>query len=163
MENELSTSMPRTSLPNQQSIPNFIYFFHDSVGLFKTRLCWSPKHINKHYIVESFNRDDYLKTSSNTNGAYKLSEDILAKEACYHEHWIAKFRNKLRKFFSDQENLESLEGIVVAESTPFVEDSLKRSDQFEPFIELSVIQKCSCCCPKNLKAPIVSLNAARLK
>ena len=80
---------------------------------------------------------------------------MLARKACYHEHCIAKFRNKLRNFFSDQENLESLEAIAVTESTLFVEVG--------PVIKLSVIQKCSYRCPKNLKVPIVSLNATRLK
>lgn len=88
---------------------------------------------------------------------------MLARKACYHEHCIAKFRNILRNFFSDQENLESLEAIAVTKSTLFVEDSVQRSDEVGPVIKLSVIQKCSYRCPKNLKVPIVSLNATRLK
>ena len=57
----------------------------------------------------------------------KLSEeDMIAEEACYHEHCMTKFRNKFRKFSNDHENhvkdvQKSLEAIAVVECMSFTE------------------------------------------
>ena len=71
-------------------------------------------------------------------------EDMVAREVCYHEHCMTKFRNKFRKFSNDQENhvkdvQKSLEAIAVAECMSFIKGSLQSSDEFAPFIKLSVI------------------------
>ena len=44
-----------------------------------------------------------------------------------------------------------------------IEDSLQSSDEVAPFTKLSVIQKFYCHCLENLIAPVVSVNATRLK
>ena len=45
----------------------------------------------------------------------------------------------------------------------FIEDSLHSSDEVVPFIKLPVILKFYCHCLEKLKAPVVSVNATRLK
>ena len=50
----------------------------------------------------------------------KLSGDMIAREAGYHNHCMTESRNKFRKFSNDQENhvkvvQENLEAIAVAE------------------------------------------------
>ena len=78
----------------------------------------------------------YVVTSRNANGGYKLlaksSEgDMIAREACYHEHCMTKFRNKFLNFPNDQENdvkdvQKSLEAIAYAECMSFIELSVKQ-------------------------------------
>ena len=71
----------------------------------------------------------------NTKLLAKLSEgEVIAREACYHEHCMAKFRNKFRKFSNNQENYlkdvqKSLEAIAVTECMSFIEDSLQSNDE----------------------------------
>ena len=45
----------------------------------------------------------------------------------------------------------------------FVEDSLQRSSKVAPFIKVPVIQISYCYCLENLKAPVVSIYAMRVK
>ena len=65
----------------------------------------------------------------NTKLLAKLSEgDMIPREACYHEHFMTKFRNKFRKFSSDQENhfkdfQKSFEAIAVALCVLFIKYS----------------------------------------
>ena len=92
---------------------------------------------------------------------------MIAREACYHERSMTKFKNKFCKFSNDQENhyknvQKSLDPIAVAEYMSFIEDSLQSSDEVAPFIKLPVIQKSYCQCLENLKASLVSVNATRL-
>ena len=56
---------------------------------------------------------------------------MIAREACYHEHCMTKFRNKFRNFPNDQENdvkdvQKSLEAIAYAECMSFIELSVKQ-------------------------------------
>ena len=94
----------------------------------------------------------------------KLSGDMIAREAGYHNHCMTKSRNKFRKFSNDQENhvkvvQENLEAIAVAEWMLFIKDSLQSSDKvvsftkslYENFIVIV------------LKAPVVSVHATRMK
>ena len=92
---------------------------------FKTGLCWITKTYKETlHCVESFNCDDYVRQAMTEMGdtklLAKLSEgDMIAREACYHEHCMTNFRNKFRKFSNDQENhvkgiQRSLEAIAFA-------------------------------------------------
>ena len=81
---------------------------------------------------------------------------------------MTKFSNKIRKFSSNQENhledvQKSFEAFEVANCMSFIEDSVQSSTEVAPFIKLSVIQKFYCHCFENLKAPVWSANATRLK
>ena len=53
--------------------------------------------------------------------------------------------------------------VAVALCMLFIEDSLHSSDEVVPFIKLPVILKFYCHCLEKLKAPVVSVNATRLK
>ena len=105
-ENELPTKMTRTILPVQQSISNAICFFCDSAGVFsKQDFAGSQKQIKNQLLhrVESFNRDGYVwQAATQMRDAKlwaKLSEgDMIAREACYHQNCMTKFRNTFPKF-----------------------------------------------------------------
>ena len=102
--------MTRTTLPIQQSISNAIRFFCDSVGVFsKQDFAGSSKHIKKDLLhcVESFS--------------------MIAWGACYHEHCMAKFRNKFQENHV-KDVQKSFEAIAVAECMSFIEDSLQSND-----------------------------------
>ena len=77
----------------------------------------------------------------------KLSEgNMIATEACYHEHCVTKFRNIFRKFSNNQENhlkdvQKSLEAIEIAACMSFIADYLQSSHEVALFIKLSVIRK----------------------
>ena len=58
---------------------------------------------------------------------------------------------------------KSLEAIAVAECMSFIEDPLQSSDKVVPFIKSSVTPKFYSHCLENLKAPLVSVNATKLK
>ena len=93
---------------------------------------------------------------------------MIAREECYHEHCMTKFRNKFWKFSNDQENhvkdvQKRLEVIAFAECMSFIKDYPQSSDEVASFIKLPVILKFYFHCLENLKAPVVSFNATRLK
>ena len=71
----------------------------------------SPKHTKKHFIhrVESFNRDNSVRQAATQTGDTKLlvklsEEDMIAREAGYHKHYMTKFRSNFCKFSNNQEN-----------------------------------------------------------
>ena len=72
----------------------------------------------------------------------KLSEgNMIAREVCYCEQCMKKFRNKFSKFPNNKKNYlkdvqKNLGAIAVAKCMSFVEDSLESSDEVEPFIKL---------------------------
>ena len=93
---------------------------------------------------------------------------MIAREACYHEHCMTKFRNKFTKFSNDPENhvkdiQKSFEVIAFAECMSFIKDYPQSSDEVASFIKLPVILKFYFHYLENLKAPVVSFNATRLK
>ena len=152
-ENELPTKMTRTILPVQQSISNAICFFCDSAGvLSKQDFAGSQKQIKNHLLhrVESFNRDGYVWQAAtqmrDAKLSAKLSEgDMIAREACYHQNCMTKFRNTFPKFSNDQEShvkdvQKSLEAIAVAECISFIEYHQQNSDEVAPFIKFSAIR-----------------------
>ena len=73
----------------------------------------------------------------------KLSEgNMIAREVCYCEQCMKKFRNKFSKFPNNKKknNLKdvqkNLRATAVAKCMSFVEDSLESSDEVESFIKL---------------------------
>ena len=52
---------------------------------------------------------------------------MIAREACYHEHCMAKFWNKFQENHV-KDAQKSLEAIAVAECMSFIEDSLQTND-----------------------------------
>ena len=89
----------------------------------------------------------------------KLSEeDMVAREACYHQHCM---KNSGINFAS----FPTISKIIlkkfrkVSRVLSFIKDSLQSSDEIAPFIKLSVTKKFYCHC----SSPIVSVNATRLK
>ena len=135
----------------------------------------SPKHIKKHlpHRIESFNRDDCIRQAATHIGDTKLlgklsAVDMIAMGSVLLWTLYDKIQNKFRKFYNHQENhvkglQKSLGIIAVSECMSFIEDSLRSSDEVGPFIKLSLTREFYCHSLENLKAPVVSVNATRLK
>ena len=90
----------------QQSLSKAIWFFCDLAGVFsKQDFAGSPKHTKKHYCIvlnHLIMAIMFNKQQQKMGLLAKLSEDMVARKTCHHEHW--HFRNKFCKFFNDQEN-----------------------------------------------------------
>ena len=135
---------------------------------FQSRTWLFQQNIYRNIIhrFESFNCDNYVRQAATQIGL--LSEGgMIAREAYYHGHSLYDISEKKFANFSTIKKItlktKGLKAIAVAHCMLFIDDSLQSSDQIAPFIKLSVILKFCCHCLENLKAPVVSINATRLK
>ena len=77
----------------------------------------------------------------------KLAEgDMIASEACYHEHCMTKLGISFANFPTFKKLIlktfrKVFEAIAVAECVSFVEDSLQRGDEVALLIKVSAIRK----------------------